>query len=380
MGQPQVQIPLPYGGEDLGPRPHVAVVFCDHIGDFVVATPLMRGLRERFPGLVLDYFGGEVTRELEDASPLVDARFSLFGTTDAIEDLPGFLAARHAAAGPYALAVNLEADPLAAHACGLIAPRYVVGACVDPGTGQPLPKQEQGIDALWRDTWNRSDLLVDYPELSSPYIAEIFCHLARVPTDYARTEVPSAPPPFPTPPILLSTGGNRSAKLWPAAHWLTLARWLRGHGLEAGLLGAPPARRAAYHAEAVDDALVAVGVRDLRGTLSLPEVAGALRQAQAFVTIDSGLFHLAAAAGAPTIGLFGASPRRIWVPPLANVHVLEPSAPCTRCEENRFRNADCLLPVHQCMLTIEPDRVTARLAELLGPGGYSPAAGTGLAQ
>jgi ADP-heptose:LPS heptosyltransferase len=364
MNQPHS--PVPYSGEDLGSRPHVAVVFCDHIGDFVVATPLMRGLRERFPGLVLDYFGGEVTRELEEASPLVDARFSLFGTTDAIEDLPDFLAARRAAAGPYALAVNLEADPLAAHACGLIAPGYVVGASVDPATGQPVPMGEQGIDGLWRDIWNRSDLLADYPELASPYIAEIFCRLARVDTDYGRTEVPSAPPPFGTPPILLSTGGNRSAKLWPAAHWLTLAGWLRDHGLAAGLLGAPPARRAGYHAEAVDEALVAAGVRDLRGALSLPEVAGALQQARAFVTIDSGLFHLAAAAGAQTIGLFGASPRRIWVPPLANVHVLEPSAPCTRCEENRFRNADCLLPVHQCMLTIEPHRVIAALAGVLG--------------
>ena len=59
--------PLPYDGEDLGPRPHVAVIFRDQIGDFLVATPLMRGLRERFPGIVLDYFGGDRTRELGEA-------------------------------------------------------------------------------------------------------------------------------------------------------------------------------------------------------------------------------------------------------------------------------------------------------------------------
>src|SRR5581483_3889665 len=74
---PMPSIPRAYDGEDLGPRPHVAVIFRDQIGDFLVATPLMRGLRERFPAIVLDYFGGERTRELEEASRLVDARYSL---------------------------------------------------------------------------------------------------------------------------------------------------------------------------------------------------------------------------------------------------------------------------------------------------------------
>src|SRR5206468_6489256 len=139
-------------------------LFCDHIGDFVVATPLMRGLRERYPDLILDYFGGERTGELEAASALVDARFSLFGPIDATEGLPAFLEARRAEAGPYTLVVNLEAEPLAAAASGLIAPRYYVGKYVDPGTCASLDLPDRGIDRLWHDVWNRADLLSDYPE------------------------------------------------------------------------------------------------------------------------------------------------------------------------------------------------------------------------
>ena len=116
-------------------------------------------------------------------------------------------------------------------------------------------------------------------------------------------------------------------------------------------------------------ACVEAGVRDLRGRLSLPEVAGALHRARAFVTVDNGLMHLATAVGAPTVALVGASPRRLWFLPLPSLHVIEPSNPCTRCEENRFRNADCLPPVHQCMLSIEPSRVIAELASLLGDQG-----------
>jgi ADP-heptose:LPS heptosyltransferase len=44
---------------------------------------------------------------------------------------------------------------------------------------------------------------------------------------------------------------------------------------------------------------------DLVGTLSLPEVAAVLQRSALFIGNDSGLMHLSAAAGAPTIGLFG---------------------------------------------------------------------------
>jgi ADP-heptose:LPS heptosyltransferase len=49
------------------------------------------------------------------------------------------------------------------------------------------------------------------------------------------------------------------------------------------------------------------GAIDLVGALSLPEAAACLRRCALFVGNDSGLMHRAAAAGAPTLGLFGRS-------------------------------------------------------------------------
>ena len=357
--------PVPYRGEDLGPRPHVAVLFRDQIGDFLVATPLMRGLRERYPDLVLDYFGGERTRELEEASRLVDARYSLFSSAERLPELAAFLDRRRSVAGPYTLAVNLESDPNAARGAGAIRPRFVCGTWAHPETGALVPPPSDGIDRLWHDTWNRADLLADYPPLSSQFIGEIFCRLCRVETAYAATETPIQAPGFETPSILISTGASREAKLWPVAYWLDLVAWVRAQGLQVGLLGAPPAAQAAYHADAADAAILAAGAVDLRGRLTLPEVAGALRQARGFVTVDNGLMHMAAAVGTPTVAIFGASPVRLWAPPFPSIHVLEPSDPCPLCEENRFRNHACLIPIHRCMLSVEPSRVRNELAELL---------------
>src|SRR5437868_3544540 len=102
-----------FDDQPLRRAPHLAVVFYDSIGDFVVATPLLRGLREKYPGCTLDYFGGERTRELEAASSLVDSRFSLFGAPDSLRRLPEYVAERVRQAGPYDLAVNCEAHPAA---------------------------------------------------------------------------------------------------------------------------------------------------------------------------------------------------------------------------------------------------------------------------
>ena len=44
---------------------------------------------------------------------------------------------------------------------------------------------------------------------------------------------------------------------------------------------------------------------DLVGRLTLPQVAACLERACLFIGNDSGLMHLAAATGTPTIGLFG---------------------------------------------------------------------------
>jgi ADP-heptose:LPS heptosyltransferase len=104
---------------------------------------------------------------------------------------------------------------------------------------------------------------------------------------------------------------------------------------------------------------------DLRGRYPLPAVAGALARARACVTIDSGIMHLAAAVGTPTVAIFGGSPWRLWSPPVSWVQTLLPVEPCSRCEENLFRNEACLLPTHVCMLSITADQVLMALHRAL---------------
>jgi ADP-heptose:LPS heptosyltransferase len=52
--------------------------------------------------------------------------------------------------------------------------------------------------------------------------------------------------------------------------------------------------------------------------LSLPEAAACLARCTLFVGNDSGLMHLAASAGTPTLGLFGPTPSEVYSPAGAN--------------------------------------------------------------
>ncbi len=113
--------------------------------------------------------------------------------------------------------------------------------------------------------------------------------------------------PAQTPFLALAPGANAVGKRWPAERYAELAVRLLGTGgvLAGGklaILGAPGEEA---QAAPLLDALPPDRVIDLVGRTD-PHVAAAwLAHAHLFVGNDSGLTHLAAAAGAPTLALFG---------------------------------------------------------------------------
>ncbi|WP_158924620.1 glycosyltransferase family 9 protein [Acidisphaera sp. S103] len=111
--------------------------------------------------------------------------------------------------------------------------------------------------------------------------------------------------PTDRPIIALAPTANWQPKVWPAERFAAAFHALTASTIPNAVpvvLGGPgPAERAmaAPLMTALPQAI------DLVGTLSLPEVAAVLQAASLFIGNDSGLMHLSAAAGAPTVGLFG---------------------------------------------------------------------------
>src|SRR5262249_51477198 len=129
---------------------------------------------------------------------------------------------------------------------------------------------------------------------------------------------------------------------WPIARYGELAQKLIADGIDVWVLGSTDDRALAMTI-AVAGGAAGGAVRDLTGP-DLRNAVLALEAADAVVANDSGLLHVAAALGAPAIGLFGPSRPALTGPltPLGagrdpSVAVCTPCARagCTRLEHRR---------------------------------------------
>jgi ADP-heptose:LPS heptosyltransferase len=118
-------------------------------------------------------------------------------------------------------------------------------------------------------------------------------------------------------PILaIAPAAHWVGKTWPAERFGLVARELLGpRGPLAGgrlmLLGGHDDRKVAH---TLRDALPKDRLIDLVGSEGLLVSYAALKRARLFIGGDSGLMHMAAAAGAPTLGLFGPSDEQLYAP------------------------------------------------------------------
>lgn len=132
--------------------------------------------------------------------------------------------------------------------------------------------------------------------------------LAALAAGYVESPAPDygigAPPALTFGPAcaVLLTATSRDDKLWPDEHWISVGRALHERGLTCLLPGGNDAerKRAKRLAQAIPEAVALP-------PLALAELAAQLAAARIVIGVDTGLVHLAAALGRPTLALFCAS-------------------------------------------------------------------------
>ena len=151
------------------------------------------------------------------------------------------------------------------------------------------------------------------------------------------------------PAVALAPGAVGPAKRWPVAAYATLCRKLLADGISVWVVGGPGEKTLAR--EIIGDS----EARDLTAT-DLREAILALVSASAAVSNDSGLLHVAAALGTPTIGIFGPTSPWHWAPlnPLAATIQANIELACRPCHK-----PICAFRHHRCMTEIGPDKVLA---------------------
>src|SRR5262249_25046725 len=101
------------------------------------------------------------------------------------------------------------------------------------------------------------------------------------------------------------------------------------------------------------------GARSLAGTTDLPVLAALCARAALVVSNDSGMAHLAAAIGVPTIAIFGSTSSAWTAPAAARVTVVQRPPVCSPCFQRTCRIG------YRCLADVALDDVERACAEAL---------------
>jgi len=138
----------------------------------------------------------------------------------------------------------------------------------------------------------------------------------RLWTDAAQDAAARRLIPDGAPVLAIGPTANWPGKIWDADNFIALIRRLTAAGAplagaRVAVFGGAPERAIA---RPVIAAATAAGGIDLVGRVDLATAAAALRRCALYVGNDSGLMHIAAAVGTPTLGLFGPSRPERYAP------------------------------------------------------------------
>jgi heptosyltransferase-2 len=322
------------------------VVAPNWIGDTLLAQPLLVRLRARHPGLRIDAMAPEWTAPVLRRMPQIE---------DVIE-----VPFRH---GELALRARLRlARRLRKRRYdeAIVLPNSFKSALVPFLAGIP-----RRVGFTGEARYGVLNVRHRLDEAATPLMVERYLQLAEGPGRPVERPIPAARIDVDEANLLIAVsrlGLDRSrpvvalcpgaeygpAKRWPARHFAALARALASRGRSVWLLGASGDR-------ALGDEVVGLAAGEpvnLCGRTDLAAAIDLLSVAEAVVTNDSGLMHVAAALGRPLVALYGSS-SPAHTPPLApRARIVKLEIECSPCFAR-----ECPLGHFRCMNELSPERM-----------------------
>jgi lipopolysaccharide heptosyltransferase I len=154
--------------------------------------------------------------------------------------------------------------------------------------------------------------------------------------------------PLPRPRLILNPGARWLTKRWPPEHFAAIARRAVAE-FGAGLIavGAPADRHLALE---LRSHLGSLPLLDLSARTTLLQLAALAREADLFVSNDTGPLHLAAAAGASVVGIYTCTNPRLTGPYGPRAATVQS---CVWCAPSFRRTCHRL----ECLAELSPQRV-----------------------
>jgi heptosyltransferase II len=336
--------------EDAGDTSPILIIPYMWIGDFVRGHTVVRVLKQRWPNRPVDLLTTTLCAPLVDYMPGVRSGI--------VWDLPR---SRLAVVRQWGLAALFKAR---SYRTALVLPRTWKSAIAPALAGIPerigfVGEARFGLINRWR--WGEKAL----PRFIDKNAA------------LALPDGAPLPPEWPVPQLRVPAGetgrwrqanglgGGRAVALAPGSvgeskrwtYYPQAAKLLAEQGLDVWVVGGPGEKAMAQE-------IVAMGgprVRDLTGT-DLRNGILAMAAASVAISNDSGLMHIAAALGTPTMGIFGPTSPYLWAPlnGLAATVQTKTELACQPCQRTV-----CTMNDHRCMRDIPASDVAEIASRVL---------------
>ncbi len=281
-------------------RPQVLVLRPGAIGDTILAIPALRSLRHRFPGVDLHLVGNPDAGQLLLRAGVID-RFTDFDSPSVSHlFVPRMGVERDLFGTPIAAAAAWCSDPEGHLADNLrrLGASWVVVAPSRPPDGVRVHVSEHLLASL--DVLGHDDNQ-DWPLLE-----------ALGSLDWCSEGGTGPESPFGKRHVVVHPGSGSPRKNWPPEHFARLVDILHhqlGDTVSIVMVTGPADETTCQLVRR----LTKSPLHELR-CHSLLQLAGVLVRCVAYVGNDSGISHLAAAVGAPTLAIFGPTDPQIWGP------------------------------------------------------------------
>ncbi len=330
------------------------------LGDTLMVTPVLPALAGRYPGAAVDVLASAGAAPLLANHPrLADVLALRWRNLPYALSLEKRALVRRLRAASYDLAVVLEQARHYLDLVGRARPARIVGFHETP-FDPALSSAANNLRAAGFDDW-----------ASRPLAPEIF--LEERDREEARTVLGRSEdrPLQPTYVVGLHSGygpvgrskRNQDDRLrgWKLENFVAVGRDLAARGMHLLLTGSVEDRPAV---ERIARELPAGSVVNAAGRLSVRGLAAAIEMVDAFVSVDSGPAHIAAAVGTPLVVLWGPGILEQTRPigRLAPVTVIRHAPPCAPCYGTPLMRT---CPRNVCMEAIGVEEVLRSTLKLL---------------
>lgn len=151
------------------------------------------------------------------------------------------------------------------------------------------------------------------------------------------------------------------SKRWPESYYAAAATERLEQGWQVWIFGSPSDREVAETIRTAVPERRRGLVHVLAGETTLAEAVDLLAGAEAVISNDSGLMHIAAALNRPLVAVYGSSSPDFTPPLHPDSEIVRLGLDCSPCFQR-----ECPLVHHNCMQQLEPALVTAALQRVTG--------------